>query len=304
MNTPKNFRRHLASALVACGVLAIAASAAESAPKQVKLLAIGNSFSGNATRYLPGIVAASGDKLVFKHIMIGGCPLEKHWKNAEAFQHGSTDTQARAWAALTAEQWDFVTLQQYSMHSYKLETYRPFAKQLHDYIKAQAPTAAIVFHETWAYREDDPLFKKDFTQQDMYWSLRKAYETVAAELGCRIMPVGDAFENARRDAAWKGVFPDPAFDAKQAKAPALPDQTHSLNKGYAWAGKALKYDGHHANTAGEYLGAAVWYEFLFGHSVVGNSFVPPGMTAADVAILQRIAHQTVTDGLRPKPAQP
>lgn len=304
MNTAHDCCRHLASALVACGLLATTASAADSAPKQVKLLAIGNSFSSNTTHFLPGIVTAGGDKLLFKHIMIGGCPLEKHWKNAEAFQHGSTNTQARAWAALTAEKWDFVTLQQYSMHSYKLETYRPFAKELHDYIKAQAPAAEIVFHETWAYREDDPLFKKDFTQQDMYWSLRKAYETVAGELGCRIIPVGDAFENARRDAAWKGVFPDPAFDAKKAKAPALPDQTHSLNKGYAWAGKALKYDGHHANTAGEYLGAAVWYEFLFGHSVVGNSFVPPGMNAADVAILQRIAHQTVTDGLKPKPATP
>lgn len=62
----------------------------------------------------------------------------------------------------------------------------------------------------------------------------------------------------------------------------------------------MKYDGHHANTAGEYLGGAVWYEFMFGHSVVGNSFVPPGMTKADVAILQRIAHATVTDGLKPK----
>lgn len=28
-------------------------------------------------------------------------------------------------------------------------------------------------------------------------------------------------------------------------------------------------DGHHANLAGEYLGACVWYEELFGDSVVG-----------------------------------
>ena len=303
MNTVQNCFRHLTIALVFCGLLATA-SAADTAPKQVKLLAIGNSFSGNTTHFLPGIVTAAGDKLIFKHIMIGGCPLEKHWKNAEAFQQGSTNAQARAWAALTSDKWDFVTLQQYSMHSYKVETYRPFAKQLHAYIKAQAPSAEIVIHETWAYREDEPLFKDGFTQQDMYWDLRKAYETIAAELGCRVLPVGDAFENARRDPAWKGVFPDPNFDRKKAQPPALPDQTHSLNKGYAWAGKALKFDGHHANTAGEYLGAAVWYEFMFGHSVVGNSFVPPGLNAADVAILQRIAHQTVTDGLRPKPATP
>jgi hypothetical protein len=35
-------------------------------------------------------------------------------------------------------------------------------------------------------------------------------------------------------------------------------------------------------------------------SIVGNTFVPPGMTAADVAILQRIAHETVTEGQKPK----
>jgi hypothetical protein len=308
MNTLHNCFRHLTIALVLCGLLATA-SAADTAPKQVKLLAIGNSFSANATHYLPGIVEAGGDKLIFKHIMIGGCPLEKHWKNAEAFQQGSTTAQARAWAALTADKWDFVTLQQYSMHSYKVETYRPFAKQLYAYIKAQAPSAEIVIHETWAYREDDPLFKDGFSQQDMYWGLRKAYETIAGELGCRVIPVGDAFENARRDAAWKGVFPDPQFDYKKPQQPALPDQTHSLNRGYSWTkGKDGKWhftlDGHHANAAGEYLAAAVWYEFLFGHSVVGNTFAPKELPAADLAVLQRIAHETVTGGLKPQKPTP
>jgi hypothetical protein len=268
-------------------------AAENTAPKHVKLLAIGNSFSGNATRHLPQIVAAAGDKLTFRTISIGGCPLEKHWKNA-------TNKDARAWAALTAEDWDFITIQQYSMHSFKPETYQPFAKKLHAYLKQQRPKSEILVHETWAYRADDPLFKEGFAQQDMYWKVRGAYEAVAAELGCRVLPVGDAFENARRDAAWGGVFPDPAFERKNAKPPALPDQTRSLHSGYKWAGQSLKYDGHHANTRGEYLGGAVWYEFMFGHSVVGNSYVPPGMTKEDVAILQRIAHATVTDGLKPK----
>ena len=295
----------LAVALATCGLMS-ASFAAESAPKHIRLLAIGNSFSQNATHYLPGIVKAAGDKLTFRTISIGGCPLERHWKNADAFQHGSTDAVARAWTALVAEPWDFITIQQYSMYSYRLETYRPYAKNLHDYIRQQCPKSEVLIHETWAYREDDPLFKKRFaqdmwfSQQDMYWGLRKAYETTAGELGCRIIPVGDAFENARRDAAWKGVFPDPQFDPKNAKPPALPNQAHSLNRGYSWSGKTLKFDGHHANTAGEYLGAAVWFEFLFGRSVVDNSYVPPDLKAADVAVLQRIAHQTVGEGLKPK----
>ena len=284
--------------LVTCGFLDISGGA-ETSPKHVRLLAIGNSFSQNATHYLPGIVEAAGDTLTFRTISIGGCPLERHWKNAVAFEQGSTNALARAWSVLAAETWDYVTLQQYSMLSFKPETYSPYAKQLRDYIKQRCPKSELLIHETWAYRSDDPLFKNGFTQQDMYWKVRKAYETTAGELGCRILPVGDAFENARRDPAWKGVFPDPRFDARSAKPPALPDQTHSLNRGYSWSGKTLKFDGHHANAAGEYLGAAVWFEFLFGQSVVGNSFVPPGVTAEDVAILQKIAHQTVSEGLKP-----
>ena len=286
--------------------LVTSASAGETPSKHVKLLATGNSFSRNATEFLPDIVKAGGDKLTLRQISLSGAPIEVHWKNAAAFQAGATNEAARAWRALTAAKWDFVTFQQSSINSFKIETYQPFAKQLHDYIKSQAPTAEILIHETWAYREDDPLFKVvEFTQTNMYWRLRQAYETTAAELGCRLIPVGDAFQNARADAAWKGVFPDPNFDYKNPVYPALPDQTHSLNNGYSWVkGKDNKFsltaDTHHANSAGRYLAAAVWYEFLFGHSVVGNTFKPAQLSAADVAVLQRIAHQTVTDGLKPK----
>ena len=302
-------RRSFIRALASLILLVVVSARAADAPsvhqaKHIRLLAIGNSFSGNATHYLPNIVDAAGDKLTFGTISIGGCPLQKHWTNALAFQNGSTGPDAVAWKKLTAEKWDFVTIQQYSMFSYKIETYRPFAKQLHDYIQSQVPSAEILVHETWAYRADDPLFKKDFSQQDMYWQVRSAYETIAGEIGSRVIPVGDAFENARRDSAWGGVFPDPKFDIKNAQFPNLPDQTHSLNRGYAWAAgkdgkQALKMDGHHASTAGEYLAAAVWFEFLYGHSVEGNRFVPKDLKPDDATIIQRIAHQTVTGGLRP-----
>src|SRR4051812_21673102 len=47
--------------------------------KHVKLLAVGNSFSGNATHYLKDIVAASGNQIAFGHASIGGCSLQRHW---------------------------------------------------------------------------------------------------------------------------------------------------------------------------------------------------------------------------------
>jgi hypothetical protein len=62
-------------------------------------------------------------------------------------------------------------------------------------------------------------------------------------------------------------------------------------------------DGHHANMAGEYLGACVWYEVLFGESVVGNSFVAPGLDKAYGRFLQETAHKAVlASRARPVPA--
>ena len=99
MKLVRRMLRGLAIGLATCGLI-FASLAAEPTPKHVRLLAIGNSFSQNATHYLPGIVEAAGDKLTFRTISIGGCPLERHWKNADAFQHGSVDPLARAWTAL------------------------------------------------------------------------------------------------------------------------------------------------------------------------------------------------------------
>ena len=53
--------------------------------------------------------------------------------------------------------------------------------------------------------------------------------------------------------------------------------------------KAIGIDGHHANVAGEYLGACVFYEFLYGDSVVGNPFVPKGLDANFARFLQETA---------------
>jgi hypothetical protein len=52
-------------------------------------------------------------------------------------------------------------------------------------------------------------------------------------------------------------------------------------------------DGHHANMAGEYLGACCFYEVLFGQSVVGNTFVPKGLSEEDAKYLQQAAHEAV-----------
>ena len=278
--------------------------------KTVRLLTVGNSFSANATRHLDALVKAAGHTLIHQPIVVGGASLELHATKALAHEqdpqstNGLYSNKQSLKQMLSAQPWDFVTIQQASFKSHDLATYRPFAKQLHDFIQQYAPKAALLVHQTWAYRVDDPRFAvaapkvgEPAKQADMYRLLTSAYTTIAAELGAHRLPVGDAFYFADTDAKW-GYQPDAKYDFKNKDQTALPDQKYSLHVGWRMAkgkdGKsALGMDGHHANMAGEYLGACVWYEVLFGESVVGNTFITPGLDKTYARFLQETAHKAV-----------
>ena len=299
----------LLAAVCLSATLLSAASPASKSPKTIRLLTVGNSFSQNATRQLGNLVTNAGHVLIHQPIVVGGASMELHWGRAAAFEKDPTSTNGLYGKQslkqhLVAQPWDFVTIQQASIKSHDAATYRPFAKQLHDYIKQHAPKAEVLMHQTWAYRVDDPRFKvaapkagEPKTQAEMYEQLTRAYSTIAAELGIRRLPVGDAFYLADTDEKW-GYRPDTKFDFTSNDENLLPNQKHSLHIGWRWAkgksGKtALGMDGHHANAAGEYLGACVWFEVLYGESVVGNGFVTPGLDKAHARFLQETAHRAV-----------
>ncbi|MEW6360225.1 MAG: FAD-dependent oxidoreductase [Planctomycetota bacterium] len=299
--------------------VARAERAAARRPKTVRLLTVGNSFSLNATQFLGEIAAAAGNVLVHHPVVISGGAMAQHWEKVERHERDSQDpaglypTQRSLRQELLAEPWDYVTIQQASLRSHDVASYRPFARRLHNYIKRLAPQAEVLVHQTWAYRCDDPRFTRPSahpgqpaTQQAMHDALTRAYETTAAELGARIIPSGDAFHLADTDPTW-GYQPDATFDFKNARPPALPAQAHSLHIGWHWKkgadGKAtLGMDGHHANAAGQYLAACVFYESLFGESAVGNAFAPKGIAPAHARFLQETAHRAVSEGRARKPA--
>jgi len=56
----------------------------EARPKTVRLLTIGNSFSGNATRYLGDLAKAGGHVLTHQPMSVGGASMETHWTKIEA----------------------------------------------------------------------------------------------------------------------------------------------------------------------------------------------------------------------------
>ena len=287
--------------------LLLSLSALAGEPKTVRLLTIGNSFSANATKYLKDLAKAGQHTLIHNSLVIGGSSFQVHADKTKAEGKARLYTNGKDLVSnLTADKWDYVTIQQASIKSHDFGTYQPHAGFLRDLIVTHAPQAKLLIHQTWAYRVDDPRFAvkvpkpgEPKTQQEMYHGLTAAYDKLAAEFGAKIIPVGDAMFNADTDAKW-GFKPDPKpFDAKAAKQPELPIQTHSLHVGWRWAkskdGKktTLGMDGHHANLAGEYLGACVWYEVLFGDSPVGLAFIPNGLDAEFARFLQEAAHQAV-----------
>lgn len=300
----------LAAVVCIMCLLCFGAVCADNSPKTVKLLTVGNSFSGNAIRYLKDISSAAGDTLILQRADLPGCPMHRHWDNIQKSETDPNEGKAYAMTVngeaklfalkdvLTADKWDFVTMQQASILSPDIKTYRPYAKNLYDYFKKHALQAEVMMHQTWAYRVDDPGFggKDGNSHAKMYKNLTAAYRTVAKELGVRIMPVGDAMYAADIDPTWG--YKSPTFDKAAIKPPTIPDQTHSLHVGWYWAkdkegGDMLAMDGHHANALGCYLAGCVWYESLFGKSVVGNKYVPEGISPTDVKYLQAAAHKAV-----------
>ncbi len=207
--------------------------------------------------------------------------------------------------ALQAECWDFVTVTYASRESFNPEACEPHGGRLLEPIRKHAPTGTLLVVQTPSYCEDHAfLADGQLAQRKMYAGLRDAYDMFARRYRLQIVPVADAFQFARSKPLWKFVHPDPNFDHKNPPSGALPIQAGSLNVG--WHRKqdpnggpaSRQTDANHANTAGRYLGACVFYEVLKGASVLDLSWRPDGLSAEQAASLRGAAHQSVVARLR------
>ncbi|HYW79381.1 MAG TPA: DUF4886 domain-containing protein [Thermoguttaceae bacterium] len=288
----------------------------------IKVLGIGNSFTGNAFSLLqPMGVRSDKCRLILTQANIGGCPMEKHMRLAKLHEAEPDNPEGMPYATsvndengkqrrtrvglremLASDTWDIVTIQQLSAQSPDVANYRPYARELYDYIKKYAPQAEVVMHQTWAYRADgdfDRVFpdKPSYGQEDMYRDLTAAYKTIAKELGVRLIPVGAAFQLAREV---RPFVPDTATDRGSLTQPSLPNDKNSLCTGWYWdiSDSDLRCDTHHAGIQGKYLAAAVWFEFLTGLNPYAEGIAAGDLADADAKFLSGIAHQVVAEGKR------
>lgn len=290
--------------------------------RPVRILAIGNSFSRNATFLLPKMIAAGGKDWVFKHADISGSTFERHMKSVAAYETDPASPAGRPYKIagaddkvsqmslkelLTLQPWDYVTVQQASIKSFDETSFEPSGLQLVAYVQKYAPQAKLIVHETWAYRPDALEFSSigGLDQEQMYTRLHRNYADFAKKINAAgVIPTGTAFQNVREDSRWKPSV-DTKVDLSPYKNNALPPEDHDLNTGWTWAREGGPWrivpDRHHATMIGKYLAACVWYEFFIG-DVRGNSYRPPNLSEEDALLMQDIAHKTVVDRLIPKAA--
>ena len=216
----------------------------------MKILAIGNSFSDDATRYLYAIARADGVPTAVANLYIGGCSLALHHKNMQTGERAYTlgynghltGFPVSLAEGLTNRAWDVVTIQQASHESFNPATYTPFGEELADYIRAMAPTARLIVHQTWAYEKDSERLHQVAgydRPEEMLSDVVKAYAQLAERTHADgIIPSGQML-----DTLLEGGIP------------------------------RVHRDTFHASYGiGRYALGLLWYRMLTGRSVAANPF--------------------------------
>ncbi|VEU81211.1 DUF4886 domain-containing protein [Haploplasma axanthum] len=227
----------------------------------LKVLAIGNSFSEDATRYLYDIAHDFGvEEIVIGNLYIGGASLELHasniknssssytyWlnKDGEWKNMGSQSIKI----ALLLEDWDVVTVQQSSPDSGKADTYQPYLDEVIDFVKENANNDVTIFwHQTWAYQKDSghtsfPDYDRD--QLKMYNSIVEATKEkiINNNKVYSFIPSGTTVQNMRETKI----------------------------------GDRLTSDGHHLNITGRFAAGLQWFRTITGFSIDDIKVLPTGI---------------------------
>ena len=168
----------------------------------IKILAIGNSFSEDATRYLYEIAKKDGTSMKVVNLYIAGCSLHHHYINALEDQKSylimfngyDTGFYTSIKEALMSDDWDVVTLQQASRYSGNYETYQPYLRYLAEQIHIHSPKSKIYIHQTWSYEADSEKLKGIgyATPTQMLKDIRASYSIAKGDISADgLIPSGE-----------------------------------------------------------------------------------------------------------------
>ena len=223
----------------------------------LRVLAIGNSFSQDATEYLWDILNSAGIDAVAGDLYNAGCTMERHLGFAESgtegytyykFSHEGRNVRPSTSLRFAAddEDWNIVTIQEASRRSGVAEAYETWLSDMIELAQTVRHGARIFWHMTWAYQSDSPNSHFPEYGRDQAFM----YSKIA---GC----VG------------KYVAPDPRIGG------VIPVGTAVQNARTSFLGDRLTRDGSHLDLHfGRYLAALCWACALTGLSPDVFSFNP------------------------------
>ncbi len=242
--------------------------------KAVRLLAIGNSFSEDSIEQnLSEIALEKGTPMIIANMYIGGCSIDRHLKNVKGDIHdyrytkidaegNKTITKGVALSEVIADEpWDYISVQQKSGVSGQLESYKNLG-ELVEWIRANAPQAEVVFHQTWAYSADSEhrdYGKYNNDQKTMYDAICSATQQACKSVGIKtIIPTGQALQILR-------------------------EQTGNYD---------YTRDGYHLSKGvGRYLAALVWYQTIMKESIANVKYRPDGSDPRTEPVTKKQASQ-------------
>lgn len=229
----------------------------------LKILAIGNSFTDDATAYLPNLINNTNlSHIKIAKLVHGGTSLEYHYnhslKNDDVYDFFISDGgktfknlgKSSFYKAICDDQWDIVVMQQVSQYSGLYYTYQPYLDSLIAFVHRQLPEAIIAWQMTWAYGSSSTHsgFKNyDKDQTKMFEAICDAVIKVYKETDIDfIIPSGMAIQKLRSTSV-----NNPPLD--------------------------LTRDGYHLDYgAGRYTAACTWFEAIiskiYGTNLLGNTY--------------------------------
>ncbi len=246
-------------------------------PQTIRILAIGNSFSDDATEHLWMCLKKAGVKrVIIGNLHIGGCSLDTHLENMKseekAYQYRKNTT--GSWStiqqslpyALQDEQWDYITMQQSSGVSGFSSSYGSL-DELISLVKGKIPqNCKLYWHMTWAYQSDATLAAFDNYNKNQL----KMY-------------------NAITDTVQSTILPNKNFSGVIAAGTAL------QNLRTSYIGDKVTRDGLHLDLGiGRYTVSLTWIAEILGVDVIDSiSWCPSSMSKDDLPAVREAVKNAV-----------
>lgn len=253
--------------------------------KPIKILCIGNSFSGNTTTFVSKMAESFGKSVETYNLFYGGCSPQNHldfykddlpkyvlYKNGSPVK--SEGIYVTSKQVLTENLFDIITFQGSYIGTEKAEAFEPLM-ELTKIVRSYQPNAEFMMHFTWAncheylVKYHRKAYEIDDLGDQYFADTKQNYINYAKMLGnLKIIPFGEALQTAKHE----GFF----------------------TNDYANENSLFVDDVSHLSFCAKYICGLVWVQFLFPDIDVRScEFIPDKVTPLQAEKAKELAYKTI-----------